>query len=483
MIVKEIINSSVKACEEAGIYSGFARFLMLELLREKDLDMYLLMDEDLDENIHEDYNKKMARILENEPMGYVLGYQWFFGYKIGVNEDVLIPREETEELIGNILTEIDMFYPNPTIVDVATGSGAIALTLSKELNLPVIATDISKGALKQAERNAKYLDANVTFYQGDMLEPLIEKEMKFDVLVCNPPYIKNTEHIQSSVLEFEPHVALFGGDDGLFFYRKVLQDAHKVLNENGMIAFEIGFDIGEAVVDLSKQYFPQKKVKLLKDINGLDRMVLITPKTERLYKDEVNRVVEILKDDGIVAIPTDTVYGLAVRSDQESLYEKLKTVKERPENKPFPLMVSSIEQLESIVEMTDFTRHMVKTFMPGAITFIFKKKEDVFPYLNDQKTLGVRIADDAWVHEVIDKLGVAVWLPSANKSEAPVGTTSDVVLSQLDNDIDAVVLGESASKPSSTVVDISEDEIIILREGPISKETLEKEAHKYLENL
>lgn len=275
MIVKDIVNNGVRTCENAGVYSGFARFLMLELLREKDLDMFLLMDETLDESILKEYNEKLERICNDEPMGYVLGYQWFYGYKIGVNESVLIPREETEELVGLILGEVDDNFENPTIADVATGSGAIAIALSKDLDLPVVATDISEEALVVANKNAKDLDAKVTFYQGDMLEPLIEKDLKFDILVCNPPYIKNTEHIQSSVLKFEPHVALFGGNDGLFFYNKVLEKAHLVVNKGGMIAFEIGFDIGDAIVELSRHYFPNQDITLHKDINGLDRMVLI----------------------------------------------------------------------------------------------------------------------------------------------------------------------------------------------------------------
>ena len=482
MIVKDIINSGVIACEEAGVYSGFARFLMLELLRENNLDMYLLMDEPLEESLHKKYQELLARILNNEPMGYVLGYQWFYGYKIGVGPDVLIPREETEELIGHVLAAIDMFYENPKIVDVATGSGAIAIALSKELNLPVIATDISQKALEQAKLNAESLDADVQFYQGDMLEPLVLENMKFDVLVCNPPYIKDTEHIQSSVLEYEPHVALFGGDDGLFFYRSVLENAHKVLNDQGMIAFEIGFDIGDAVISLAKHYFPDKKISLIQDINGLDRMVLITPKTLRLYKEDSKLIVEILKDGGAVAIPTDTVYGLAIRSGSKAYYDKLKAIKQRPDSKPFPLMVSSVDQLEKVVKMDGFTRHMVDHFMPGAITFIFEKRDDVFPYL-DQKSLGIRIADDPWVHKLIETLGEPIWLPSANKSNEPTATSSSEVLAQLDNEIEAVVLGESEKQTSSTVADIRGGKITILREGPISLETLEKEARKYLENL
>ena len=277
MILKEAIRLQTIACEEAGVYSGFARFIMLEMLREKDLDMYIMMDEELNDTIYQEYVENMKRVINNEPVGYVLGYEWFYGYKIKVNEDVLIPRQETEELVGEIINYIDEYYDEDevTIADVACGSGAIGIALSLELDVEVVSTDISEKAVKVAQENADILEADVTFYQGDMLKPLIERDLHFDVIVCNPPYIKNTEHIGTSVFKHEPHIALFGGNDGLYFYKRFLEDAHKVINPKGLMAFEIGFDIGEAVVKLSKEYFPDANIELKQDINKLDRMVFI----------------------------------------------------------------------------------------------------------------------------------------------------------------------------------------------------------------
>lgn len=275
MIVKDIINHGVKACEAADVFSGFARFLMLEILKENDLDMYLMMDEPLETRLYQEYQEKLNRVLNHEPMGYVLGYEWFYGYKIFVDESVLIPRQETEELVGHVLSYIDTYYENPKIFDVACGSGAIAIALSKELNTKVYASDISTEALETAKKNAAHHEAEVVYYQGDMLEPFIQRDLKVDVLVCNPPYIKNTEHVAKSVLSFEPHVALFGGNDGLYFYQKVLEEAHRVLNKGGMIAFEIGFDIGEAVTELAKHYFKDAEVECIQDLNGLDRIVMV----------------------------------------------------------------------------------------------------------------------------------------------------------------------------------------------------------------
>lgn len=275
MTYRQKIDEAIQACDSAGIYSGFARFLMVELLRERDLELFVLLDDSIDPSIEEIYTQKMTRILNNEPMGYVLGYEWFYNYKIKVTSDVLIPREETEELVGEILMNMDERYKNPIVADVATGSGAIAVAIKRESNAEVFATDISDEALVIAKENSIYNEAEITFYQGDMLEPLVNNNVKVDVLICNPPYIKNTEHIATSVLEFEPHVALFGGDDGLYFYRKVFDRAQEVVKEKGMLAFEIGFDIGEAVVTLAKKTYPQAEVVLKQDINGLDRMVFV----------------------------------------------------------------------------------------------------------------------------------------------------------------------------------------------------------------
>jgi len=479
MIVRELIKTGEKACENAGVNSNFARFLMLEILRENNLDMYFVMDEVLDSKIEKDYLGKLKRICEDEPLAYVLGYHWFYGYKMTVNPNVLIPRQETEELVSYILNYAEDDFTQPKIVDVACGSGAIGIAVSKELDTPVVATDISADALTVAKQNAKDLEADMTFYQGDMLKPLIERGLKFDIIICNPPYIKETETIQRSVYDFEPHVALFGGADGLRFYRSVLEDASLVLNKTGLIAFEIGYDIGDAVKTLSETYFPHAIVTLLQDMNGLDRFVFVhQKKTKELEKSDIDQVSQLIQDGKIVAVPTDTVYGLAIRSDDARLYEQLKNVKNRPDDKPFPLMVASMKQLEALVELRDRDRLLIKKFMPGPVTFIFNKKKDAFSYLQHQSTLGVRLAEP-WLQSVLEQAGVSVWLPSANKSNHPTGTTSDEVLGQLEGRIDGVVLGSSDKKASSSVFDLSQEEIRELRKGEISLETL----LDYLENV
>lgn len=197
--------------------------------------------------------------------------------------------------------------------------------------------------------------------------------------------------------------------------------------------------------------------------------------TIKFSKEEIDPIVSMIQKGGLVAIMSDTVYGLAADSSQDFLYDKLKKVKGRPDNKPFPLMVSSYNQIEKIADLSERDKRLMHKFMPGACTFIFKLKEGVFPFLKGQKTIGIRMADDPWVMEIIDKVGSALWLPSANISGYETALNSDMVLDQLDGKIEGVVLGTSSGKQSSSVFDLSGKEITCLREGPISLEEVIKE--------
>lgn len=217
-------------------------------------------------------------IVEGLPVQHIIGYSYFYGYKFVVNNNVLIPRPETEELVSYVLSAYDEVFNQKTVkvVDVGTGSGAIAVALTKEeSNMEVYATDISHEALEVAKLNALNNNAQITFFEGDMLQPLIEKNLKFDILVSNPPYIPDNEYVEDIVKNNEPHVALFGGNDGMKFYDVILKDAHKILNKPSIIAFEHGYRSKEAMLKLVEKYFPNQEVEVIKDLNGKDRMTII----------------------------------------------------------------------------------------------------------------------------------------------------------------------------------------------------------------
>lgn len=276
MNYRDCIKDAQKRLETADIYSQNAVFLMLELAQKEEYDLYLHYEDEVDKALLEVYEEKLQRLLNHEPLQYILGYENFYGYQFKVNEDVLIPRDETQELVANVLADIDAYFKNPTIVDVGTGSGAIAITLKKEEpSITMYATDISDAALAVAKENALNNEADVTFLQGDMLQPLIQAHLMFDILISNPPYIQKDADLEDSVKAYEPHVALFGGEDGLFFYRQILEHAHKILKPRSMLGFEIGYDQKDSILALAHQYFPNSRKEIVKDINGKDRMLFI----------------------------------------------------------------------------------------------------------------------------------------------------------------------------------------------------------------
>lgn len=221
-----------------------------------------------------DIKEATKRLNNNEPVQYIVGNVDFYGYIFDVNKNVLIPRRETEELTEKVLKRIQEFT-KPVIIDVGTGSGAIAVTLSKKLDTHVYASDISNDALEVAKKNSFNNEANVSFLQGDMLEPYIKNNIKVDVIVSNPPYIKENEVIEDVVKNNEPHLALYAKNDGLEFYESILKNAKKVLNDKFLIAFEIGESQANDVKDLAKKYLNDVIVEIEKDLSDKDRFVFV----------------------------------------------------------------------------------------------------------------------------------------------------------------------------------------------------------------
>ncbi len=279
MTVRELIHQSEAMLDEKDKDCNVAKVLFYHLANKEPHQLYLMMDEDVDEELYQAFQLGMKRYMAGEPIQYIKGKETFFSRDFTVNENVLIPRYETEELVENILYKIDDYfedYESINLCDVGTGSGAIAISLAlEEPKLNVTATDISKEALVVAKQNASDLNANVTFYQGDMLQPLIDHDIHVDIFVSNPPYIPSGQEIESVVKDNEPHVALFGGNDGLYFYRKIFADVKKVIKERALLAFEMGFDQRELMEEAIRHYFPDTPFEIIKDINGKDRMLFI----------------------------------------------------------------------------------------------------------------------------------------------------------------------------------------------------------------
>lgn len=278
MKFQEAVRTYEKRCRRHDVPEETVMAFLVELSNQERYNLYLHYDEEMPKDLEARFLEGMERILKQEPMAHVLGYSWFYGYKFIVNVDVLIPRPETEELCALILANIDRYFPEGEVhcVDVGTGSGAIAVTVaSEEPRVVMDATDISVEALENAKLNAKENGAKISFYAGDMLKPLIGEQKQYDVLICNPPYIPSDEVMEASVIDYEPHVALFGGEDGLKFYREVFRDCHAILKPRSFMAFEMGWNQREAMSELVRSALPEAQFEIRKDMNGKDRMLFV----------------------------------------------------------------------------------------------------------------------------------------------------------------------------------------------------------------
>ena len=218
------------------------------------------------------YLALIDRRRNGEPTQYIVGKAWFMGLEYAVDARVLIPRQDTELLCEEALTFAKV-NGCKTALDLCTGSGALSVALSVLGGLSVTATDLSTDALCVAQHNAAANHADIRFLQGDLLDAL-NPDDKFDIIVCNPPYLtqKDMDELQNEVKK-EPSMALFGGEDGLVFYKRLAMGARAHLNPGGALLMEIGCEQGVSVPAL----FSGWKTRVMKDLNGLDRVVVAIP--------------------------------------------------------------------------------------------------------------------------------------------------------------------------------------------------------------
>ncbi|PIF31041.1 release factor glutamine methyltransferase [Flavobacterium sp. 9] len=280
MKIKQYRTQFIK--ELAPFYDAYEAesffYLILEDKHQlRQIDLALNHELTFTENDFVVWDSLLAQLKQEVPIQYLLGKTSFYGLDFEVNENVLIPRPETEELVEWIVNEnaADNKTKKIKILDIGTGSGCIAISLAKNLpNAEVYGFDVSKKAIETAKRNAINNNVDVTFMFQDVLE-LEELRCKFDVIVSNPPYVRNLEkeEIRKNVLDYEPHLALFVDDnDALIFYRKIAELAKKNFLENGKLYFEINQYLGKEMTDLLEK-MDFKNIELRKDIYDNDRMM------------------------------------------------------------------------------------------------------------------------------------------------------------------------------------------------------------------
>lgn len=252
--------------------------LLRHLLRMERSKLLAELHSELNESIWNEFQQKVEGHCAGTPVQYLIGSEEFYGRTFLVNEEVLIPRPETEELIEQTVNRLRKIFSNKSLklADIGTGSGAIAITMKLEVpELSVTASDIASASLDVARENARRLDAEVEFIEADLLSTFISQGRRFDIILSNPPYIPDDDEKTMSVVVtgHEPHRALFAGIDGLDFYRRFMTELPCVMNRPGLIGFEVGAGQGEAVAEMLKSAFPDAAVSVEFDINRKDRMV------------------------------------------------------------------------------------------------------------------------------------------------------------------------------------------------------------------
>ena len=255
---------------------SLARFLlmyMLDEMREFNENLALELTEEDEQKYFQLINK---HIKDDTPLSHLVGFEYFYDRKFKVTSDVLSPRMETEELVYKVIDYIRKNnLTNIKILDLCTGSGIIGITLKKELeefDVKILASDISSRALTVAKENASSLEADISFVESDLFSNVQDK---FDIIVSNPPYIAHDDKktIKENVLNYDPHLALFAGEEGMYFYRNIIEKSRPYLNEKGIMFLEIGYDQKEKIITLGEKN--KFETVVYKDINGRDRIAVL----------------------------------------------------------------------------------------------------------------------------------------------------------------------------------------------------------------
>ena len=255
---------------------NLARFLlmyMLDEMREFNENLALELTEEDEQKYFQLINK---HIKDDTPLSHLVGFEYFYDRKFKVTSDVLSPRMETEELVYKVIDYIRKNnLTNIKILDLCTGSGIIGITLKKELeefDVKILASDISSRALTVAKENASSLEVDISFAESDLFSNIQDK---FDIIVSNPPYIAHDDKktIKENVLNYDPHLALFAGEEGMYFYRNIIEKSRSYLNEKGIMFFEIGYDQKEKIITLGENN--KFETVVYKDINSRDRIAVL----------------------------------------------------------------------------------------------------------------------------------------------------------------------------------------------------------------
>ena len=414
----------------------------------------------------------LERVYKGEMLEYITNEAFFVDNYFYVNENVLIPRQETEELVEYFSKYFKKYGFNcetAKVADICTGSGCIAISVSKKCSLKnIYASDISKEALEVAKINNEKLQSNVTFLEGNISDPFIESNIKLDCLICNPPYIKDNSTIDERTWNYEPHQALISDPD-TYFYEYIMKNVNKLMSPKHLIAFEIGEEMKDSLSELAKKYLPYDKIDFIKDMDEKWRFMFMYQDNDEI----TSKAAESLKNHGVIAFPTETVMGLGVAYDDEEAFNKLNKVKGRPEGKPYSLMLGSTKDIEKYAYISEQERKAINKFLPGPLTILLKKKELPQWVTIGSEYVGIRVPDLPIINETLNKLGKPILAPSANRSGEKPALTSNEVKAIFNDELDYIVPGEASNGLPSTIVIINNG-VKVVRQGAITQEEIEE---------
>jgi len=276
----EVLKRASSFLQQNNCEPKIAEILLRHYLQMEQVQFYTNMQAPIQPTLLASFWKSIKKHVQTGiPIQHLIGYEYFYGRQFYVNEHVLIPRPETEEVVEKVISEINKHSNKDSlsVVDLGTGSGIIAITLALECpDVTIYATDISEKALNMARKNALKHQVDIDFMLGDFAKPLIEKEVQVQFIVSNPPYIDYSAKpkLSRTVSNYDPEIALFAKDYGLAAYQQIIDQSKLILAPNGVIIFEIGYDQGQSVSQIINQSYSTSDVEVYKDINGEDRMIV-----------------------------------------------------------------------------------------------------------------------------------------------------------------------------------------------------------------
>jgi len=274
----EVLSWASSFLEENSKDPHIAEWLLKERFDYSLTDLVRLQRQKMNQPDKDRYVADIKEAASGKPPQHIVGHEWFYDRKFYVSEDTLIPRPETEEWFHGYIEKLP---DRPLrVLDIGTGSGVLAI--SHKLERPqddVVAVDISEAALAVAQKNASKLGAEVTFHKSDIMK---STDGTFDLIVSNPPYISQTERevMDESVIGFEPHIALFAEDEGLYFYRKIAEQALQKLNPGGQLVLEFGYKQGDEIFKIFQDQFSGAIIEIEKDFSGHDRVLHLKCETK-----------------------------------------------------------------------------------------------------------------------------------------------------------------------------------------------------------